>query len=83
MEKQALADSLRNSSSKQHFRIFPGVPIKAINKDSTIDILLESFQNCSEQLFFTGERVLLQIQQFNFISFFKNDDAEIYKWPLI
>ena len=59
------------------------MPIKAINKDSTIDILLESFQNCSEQLFFTGERVLLQIQQSNFISFFKNDDDEYYKWLLI
>ena len=59
------------------------MPIKAINKDSTIDILLESFQNCSEQLFFTGERVLLQIQQFNFISIFKNDDDKYYKWLLI
>ena len=50
--EQALTCSLGNSCSKHIFGKLPRRPPSVFNKNSAMDVLPESFQNFSEQLFF-------------------------------
>ena len=50
LQKQALADSLRNSCSKQLYGKIPGRSASVLKMDSKMDVLLGSFRKFSEQL---------------------------------